>query len=111
MPNVLVSIAIFVAGAILIGAVDLPATEPQPAVMLIILMTALLTFRTPSLAPLWLVGTAAAIPLSLVIGPMLGVEPRIPPVHPWSTAIALIPAALGTAFGFGIRALSAGGSR
>jgi hypothetical protein len=108
---VILSIAIFVAGDVLIGAVDLPATEPQPSVMLIILMTALLAYRTPALAPLWLIGTAAAIPLSLVIGPMIGVEPRIPPEHPWSTAVALIPAALGTAFGFGIRALSAGGSR
>jgi hypothetical protein len=109
--STLISLAIFIAGDVLIGGIDLPATEPQPSVMLIILMAALLTFRTPSLAPLWLVGTAAAIPLSLVIGPLLGVEPRIPPTHPWSTALALIPAALGTAFGFGIRALSAGGNR
>ena len=108
MGNVVFSIAILVAGDVLIGAVDLPATEPQPAVMLIILMTALLTFRTPYFAPLWLVGTAAAIPLSLVIGPLMGVHP---PTDPWSTALALIPAALGTALGFGIRALSAGGSR
>jgi hypothetical protein len=74
-------------------------------------MTALLTFRTPSPAPLWLIGTAAAIPLSLAIGPMVGVFPREPPTHPWSTAVALIPAALGTAVGFGARALMVGGSR
>ncbi len=111
MPNVVLSILLFVAGAVLIGSVDLSATEPQPAAMLIILMTALLTFRTPFLAPLWLVGIAAAIPLAYVIGPLLGEQPRLPPASLWSTAVALIPAALGTAVGFGARALSVGGSR
>lgn len=111
MPNVVLSFLIFVAGAVLIGGVQLPATEPQPAVMLIMLMTALLTFRTPSLAPLWLIGTAAAIPLALIVGPLLGENPRLPPPNLSSTALALIPAALGTAVGFGARALTTGASR
>ena len=108
MRSEILSIVFFVAGDVLIGAVDLPATEPQPAAMLIILLAALLTFRTPSLAPLWLIGTAAAIPLSLMIGPMVGAFPREPPAQPWSTAVALIPAAVGTALGFGARALTTG---
>ena len=83
-------------------------TATESSMLIPLLMTALLTFRTPALAPLWLVGAAAAIPLSLVIGPMVGASPREPPTQFWSTAVALIPAAVGTALGFGARALTMG---
>ena len=105
MPNASISIALLVVADATIGLLDLHATEPQPATAMILALAAVLTWRTPSLAPLWLVGSAASIPLAYVLAPVLGIVPRDPPTRLWTTAVTLIPAGLGTAMGLGLRAL------
>jgi hypothetical protein len=107
MRNALISLAVLVAADVLIGRLDLDATEPQPAAAMILVLAAVLTWRTPSLAALWIAGSAASIPLSYIAAPALGIVPRDPPAHLWTTAVALVPAALGTAIGLGVRALRA----
>jgi len=103
MRHVPSSIAILVVAGAVIGALDLRATEPQPAAAMIIALAAVLTWRTPALAPLWLVGSAASIPLAYLCAPIAGVVPRDPPTHLWTTAIALVPAAIGVVLASALR--------
>lgn len=84
----------------IIGWIDLQASEVQPVVLLILSSTALLGFVQPPRAWLWALIIGSGILTAHLIGPWLGLNPLYE-VQPnvFATLIALIPAFIGAYIG------------
>ncbi len=87
-------IAIF--GAALTGWVDFHNDEPQAAVLVILIITALLGWLVPGKAWLWAVIVAIGIPGMYFLLRAQGLQPVSPPSPGWyASLLALIPAFIG----------------
>jgi len=92
------------AGGLLAGWVDFNNDEPQAAVLLILLWTAIVGFIQPRKA--WRLGliVALSLPLVYLLGRALGYEPvSWPSPGLYATLLAIIPALIGTYAGVLLR--------
>lgn len=91
--------AIAVALAALVGWIDFNADEVQPAVLLLFVFGATLAYLDPRRA--WLVALVLGLSIAgtHVVASTMGLQPATPAGSPFATLLALIPAALGAAFG------------
>ena len=88
----------------LVGWIDYHASEVQGTVIVLIVITAALSFAAPNCA--WI----SALIMGLSIGGtyvvrhnLMGISPTYPMPHPLSSLIALIPAAIGAGGGVAAR--------
>jgi hypothetical protein len=91
-------------GGVIIGAIDFNATEPQPAVLLVLIFAGTLGFVQPHSAWRWAIIVTLGLPLAHLSLRQLGWQPR-DPVSPgeFATLIALIPAFIGAYGGVLVR--------
>ncbi len=92
----LISLIFALCGAVFAGWVDFHNDEPQAAVLLILVITALLGFILPRYAWLWAILVALGIPAMYFVLTALGYQPISPPSPGWyASLLALIPAFIG----------------
>ena len=86
-----------------VGWLDYHASEVQGTVLVLLVISAALSFAAPTRA--WMVAVIMGLSVSgtYVVGRILGTAPVYPIPVPASTLIALIPAAIGAACGAGAR--------
>ena len=98
MKKYLVWACLFIAllGAAYAGWVDFNNDEPQAAVLMILLITALLGWLVPGKAWLWAIILALGLPAMYFLQRALGLHPATPPSPGWyASLLALIPAFIG----------------
>jgi hypothetical protein len=94
------TLTIAVALSTLVGWLDFHASEVQPAVLLLMLITAGLAYVEPSRAWLWALIMGLSVQTTHVIASSLGITQRYPMTPAYGGLVALIPAAIGAACGF-----------
>ncbi len=83
-------------GAAFAGWVDFNNDEPQAAVLVILVITALLGWMVPGKSWLWAIIVALGLPAMYLILRTLGYQPVSPPSPGWyASLLALIPAFIG----------------
>jgi len=95
-------IAIAVILSASVGWLDFHATEVQPAVFLILVITAGLSFAAPNSAWLWALIMGLSVEGTYLVALSAGLDPQFP-TPPAAGLLALIPAAIGAACGRGAR--------
>ena len=86
----------------IVGWLDYHASEVQGTVLVLLVVTAVLAFAAPRLA--WLTGLIMGLSVggTYLVARALNIPPSYPVAAPWSTLIALVPAAIGAACGAGL---------
>jgi hypothetical protein len=96
-------VPIAVSLAAIVGWLDYHASEVQGTVLVIIVITAILSFAAPSHAWISALIMGLSIGGTYVVARAMGIPPTYPVNTPWSTLIALIPAAIGAGCGVAAR--------
>lgn len=90
----------------IIGYLNLHNNEVQPAVLAILVFTALLSFLQPRRAWLWAILLGLSVMLSYFIAEAIGYHAPPPDPNIFATLIALIPACIGATLGAVLRRLT-----
>lgn len=98
----LTGIAIILSASV--GWLDFHATEVQPAVLLLLVITGALSFAAPNNAWLWALIMGLSVEGTYLVASAMGMTPRDPMTPAAGGLLALIPAAIGAACGAGARA-------
>ena len=96
-------VAVAVALSAFIGWLDFHASEVQPAVLLLLLITGVLSYLDPSRAWLWVLILGLSVQTTHIIATAFGITQRYPMTPAYGGLVALIPAAIGAACGFAAR--------
>lgn len=88
-------------------SVDLHNDEPQAAALILVIGGGVLGLLAPHGAWRWAILLGLAIPVGDFLGPRLGLSSVAPQPFNAGAFVALIPAAIGTAIGAGLRTLIA----
>jgi hypothetical protein len=108
MKKYLVWVCLFFAllGAAFAGWVDFNNDEPQAAVLVILVITALLGCLLPGKAWLWGIIVALGLPAMYLLQRAMGLQPTSPPSPRWyASLLALIPAFIGAYAGALVRVI------
>jgi len=107
VPSRTVPLWLLVPGALalaaLVGWLDFHSDEVQPAVLLILVITAALSFAAPTKAWLWALIMGLSVEATYLVALSAGLVPRAPMTPVAGGLLALIPAAIGAASGVGVR--------
>lgn len=96
-------IPIAIALSAFVGWLDFNASEVQPAVLLLLVITAGLSYVDPGTAWLWALIMGLSVQGTHIVASMLGLVQRYPMTPAAGGLLALIPAAIGAACGFAAR--------
>lgn len=91
------------AGAVLIGAVNLKTDEPQMAAALILLLVFALTLWKPKIWIAWATIAALSVPVSYSIANAVHLHASDPPSNVWVTLVAFLPAVIAAGLALGVR--------